>query len=73
MHSDYVAGVLVHPGLDGRAEGEHGGEAGRLVVLEWEAGDAVWEPIHPIMIFSAKVEYLCGMSVRIGFNWWGNL
>ncbi len=65
VHGDDIAGALVHPGLDGRAEGEHGGEAWRLVVLEWEAGDPVGEPIEPVLIFRAKVKDLGGVSACV--------
>ena len=65
MHCDDVAWAPVHPGLDFRAEGEHGGEGGRLVVLEWETGDAVGEPIEAVLIFRAKVEHLGGVSASV--------
>ena len=58
MDCDDVFSALLHPGLDGGAELEHGEEAGGLVVLEWEAGDTVGEPVDAVLVLDTQVEDL---------------
>ena len=55
---DDVFSALLHPGLDDGAELEHGEEARGLVVLEWEAGDTVGEPVDAVLVLDTQVEDL---------------